>query len=226
MNNTRNNDGTIAIAPGDSIDAPKDPARRRFLTTAATVVGAAGVATAAIPFIESLEPSARALAGGAPVEIDVGKLKPGQMMSTTWRKKPVWVLHRTDQQLQGLSKLNSRLKDPQSKTPQQPSNLPHWDPVQRSIKPHYLLVVGICTHLGCIPEYLRKANAPMQVANWPGGFYCPCHGSHYDLSGRIMKGSPAPLNLPVIPHYYKSDKVIVAGSMSNGSEQNWKPATW
>ena len=219
--------GTAATAAGDSLEAPENPARRRFITNVATALGAAGVAAATVPFIESLEPSARARAGGAPVSIEIGKLKPGQMMTTMWRKKPVWVLHRTDAQLKELRELNGLLKDPRSTSPQQPADLPHWDAVQRSIKPQFLLLVGICTHLGCIPEYLRKTDAQAPPGRpWPGGFFCPCHGSRYDLSGRVMKGSPAPLNLPVIPHYYQSDEVIVAGSMSNGTERNWKPATW
>ena len=221
-----NNNGTLVTAAGGLLESPEDPERRRFLTTAATVVGVAGIAAAAAPFVEYMEPSERALAGGAPVTIDISNLKPGQMKAAVWRKKPVWVLHRTDEQLAELPRLNNLLKDPQSEAQQQPANLPNWDPVQRSIKPQYLVVVGICTHLGCIPEYLQKDEAPALGPSWQGGFFCPCHGSRYDLSGRIMKGSPAPMNLPVIPHYYKSDTVIVAGSMANGSEQNWKPNTW
>lgn len=216
---------TLAATPSGSLRAPEDPKRRRFLTTAATVVGAAGVAAAAIPFIETMTPSERALAGGAPVPVDISKLKPGQMLVTTWRKKPLWVLHRTPEQLAELPKLNDQLKDPLSKEPQQPPNLPHWDPVLRSIKPQYLVMVGLCTHLGCIPDYVRKGD-PEPGLNWQGGFFCPCHGSRYDLSGRVMKGSPAPLNMPVIPYYYKSDNLIVAGSLDDGGEQNWTPNTW
>jgi len=228
MSNGNNNDGTLAAeAGGGEVPAsPDDPTRRRFITAAATVVGTAGVAAAAVPFIESMEPSDRALAGGAPVQIDISKLKPGQMMSTPWRKKPVWVLHRTPEQIKELPKLNDRLKDPLSKEPQQPPNLPNWDPVQRSIKPEFLVMIGICTHLGCIPTYRRQANPQGLGSSWPGGFFCPCHGSRYDLAGRVMDGSPAPLNMPVIPHYYKSDTIIVAGEMSDGSEKTWSPNTW
>ena len=226
INKIININGTLAASSSTALGNPEDPERRRFLTTAATVVGIAGVTAAAAPFVEYMEPSDRALAGGAPVTIDLSGLKPGEMMAAVWRKKPVWVLHRTDEQLAELPRQNNLLKDPQSEALQQPPDLPNWDPVQRSIKPQYLLVVGVCTHLGCIPEYLRKDEAPGLGPSWQGGFFCPCHGSRYDLSGRIMKGSPAPLNLPVIPHYYKSDTVIVAGSMASGSGQNWKPDTW
>lgn len=226
MSNNNNFENTAPAGPGLDSLAPSDPERRRFLTAAATVVGGLGVAAAAVPFIESMEPSARSRAGGAPVTIDIGGLKPGQMLSARWRQKPVWVLRRTKDQLAELPKLNDRLKDPMSKELQQPPNLPHWDPVQRSIKPEYLLVVGICTHLGCIPGYRPQPGAADLGATWPGGFFCPCHGSRYDLSGRVMDGSPAPLNLPVIPHYYRKDNVIVAGELEDGSESNWSPNTW
>lgn len=206
--------------------APEDPDRRRFLTTAAAVVGGLGVAAAAAPFIDSMEPGARAQAGGAPVKIDISGLEPGQMLSVRWRKKPVWVLRRTQAQLQELPKLNDRLKDPLSKAAQQPPDLPHWDPVQRSIRPEYLLMVGICTHLGCIPSYRRETQAEGLGGNWPGGFFCPCHGSRYDLAGRVMDGSPAPLNLPVIPHFYQSDNIIIAGKLADGSDKFWTPDTW
>ena len=226
MNNGNNNDGTLAATPDGVVESLEDPERRRFITAAAAVAGTIGIAASTGPFIESMEPSGRTVAGGKPVEIDISKLKPGEMMITPWRKKPVWVLHRTPEQLEELGKLNERLKDPRSEAPQQPPDLPHWDMGQRSIKPQYLLVVGICTHLSCIPEYLRKGDSHGLGSGWPGGFFCPCHGSRFDLSGRVMKGSPAPLNLPVIPHYFKNDTTIVAGSMADGSEQNWSPDTW
>ncbi len=214
------------MSPGELHKSPPDPGRRRFLTTASTVVGAAGVVAAAIPFVESLEPSARAKAGGAPVEVDISKLEPGQMLSVLWRKKPLWVVRRTKADLAELPKLNGQLKDPLSKVAQQVPNLPDWNPIQRSIKPEYLVLVGICTHLGCIPGYDPKPGSAGLGASWPGGFFCPCHGSRYDLSGRVMDGSPAPYNLPVPPHYYRTDSVIVAGEMKNGSEQAWSPVTW
>jgi len=216
------------VTPEGAIEAggPSDPGRRRFLTATTAVVGAIGVAAAAVPFIESWEPSARALAGGAPVEADIGKLEEGQMMSFLWRRKPVWVLRRTKEQLAELPKLNDQLKDPMSQEPQQPPNLPHWDPVQRSIKPEYLVLVGICTHLGCVPDYRPTPGSSELGASWPGGFFCPCHGSRYDLAGRVMQGSPAPLNLPVPPHFYRSETVIRAGELADGSDKNWSPNTW
>ncbi len=209
----------------DPLRAP-DPERRRFLTIAATVAVVGGVGVAAVPFVESFEPSARSLAESAPVDIDIGKLEEGQMVTFLWRHKPVWVVRRTKRQLAELPNLNGMLKDPLSKANQQPPGLPHWNPVQRSIKPEYFVVVGICTHLGCVPDYHPNAGVAGLGPDWPGGFLCPCHGSRYDLAGRVMDGSPAPLNLPVPPHFYKSDTVIRTGLLEDGSEKNWMPQTW
>lgn len=200
--------------------------RRNFLIGATSVVGATGVACAAIPFVASWSPSAKARAAGAPAMVDISKLKPGEMLTVPWRTRPVWVLYRTKQQLAELPKLNDRLADPFSKQPQQVPGLPHWDPVQRSIKPEYFVAVGICTHLGCIPTYVPHVGSEPFNPNWEGGFHCACHGSQYDLSGRVFTEQPAPLNLPVPPHYYRSDKVIVVGTMSDGSEADWAPSTW
>lgn len=208
-------------APG----AP-DPQRRKLLTAATTALGAIGVGLAAVPFIESWEPSERARALGAPVEIDISGLTPGTLLTTEWRQKPIIVLRRSQQQLAELPQLNDRLKDPLSRQPQQAPHLAHWNPIQRSIKPEYLVIVDICTHLGCTPKYRPKADAGALGPSWPGGFFCPCHGSRYDLAGRVMDGSPAPLNLPVPPHYYRSGTVIVAGDLENGSESNWSPDQW
>lgn len=218
--------GAAPSLPRDEAQKPLNPARRRFLTTASTVIGTAGVIAAAIPFIEAMEPSARAKAGGAPVQVDISGLKPGQMLSVRWRQKPLWVVRRTKEELAGLPKINDQLKDPMSREAQQPAGLPNWDPVQRSIKPEYLVMVGICTHLGCIPGYRPKPGSEGLGAGWPGGFFCPCHGSRYDLSGRVMNGSPAPYNMPVPPHYYKSGSVIVAGEMADGTDLTWSPTTW
>ncbi len=200
--------------------------RRRFLTAAATVAGVVGVAAAAVPFVESFEPSARSFAESAPVDIDVSKLAEGQMVSFLWRHKPVWVVRRTQKQLTELPKLNGMLKDPLSKSAQQPPGLAHWNPVQRSIKPEYFVVVGICTHLGCVPDYHPNAGVAGLGPDWPGGFLCPCHGSRYDLAGRVMDGSPAPLNLPVPPHFYMSAGVIRTGVLEDGGDKNWSPQTW
>jgi ubiquinol-cytochrome c reductase iron-sulfur subunit len=203
-----------------------DPQRRRILQTATAGLAVVGIGLAAVPFVESWDPSEQARALGAPVEIDISKLTPGSMMTVQWRQKPVWVMRRLDSQLAGLTSLNNRLKDPLSRQPQQPPGLPDWNPIQRSVKPEYLVLVGICTHLGCIPKYRSRSDAGTLGPDWPGGFFCPCHGSRYDLAGRVMDGSPAPLNLPVPPHYYKSPTVIVAGELGNGSDSNWQPDQW
>ncbi|MGH8295302.1 MAG: ubiquinol-cytochrome c reductase iron-sulfur subunit [Steroidobacteraceae bacterium] len=213
--------------PGKPVDEEQpDLDRRRMLTAATIAVGAVGVGLTAVPFVESLEPSESARAAGAPVTIDISTLAPGQMMTVSWRSRPVWVLHRTEAQLAELPKLNGQLKDPFSKEDQQAPHLSAWNTIDRSINPKYLVVVGICTHLGCIPKYRPQLNAPDLPAGWPGGFHCPCHGSRYDLSARVMDGSPAPLNLPVPPHYYKSAGSISVGELADGDEQNWEPNTW
>lgn len=224
-----------AVLPGTDNGAPSapetdvdtaNPLRRRILTAATVGLGAVGAAATAIPFIESWEPSESARALGAPVQIDISNLKPGALMTTQWRKRPVWVLHRLPEQIARLPSLNDRLKDPLSRQPQQAPDLASWNPIQRSIRPEYLLVVGICTHLGCIPKYHPDPADPALGASWPGGFFCPCHGSRYDLAGRVMDGSPAPLNLPVPGHYYKNATTIVAGQLADGADANWAPANW
>jgi ubiquinol-cytochrome c reductase iron-sulfur subunit len=209
-----------------SFESPNNPERRRILTAATVTMGAIGVGLAAVPFIESWEPSERARAQGSPVEIDTAKLEPGQMLTVLWRRKPVWVLRRTSAQLAELPKLNDELKDPLSRQAQQPPDLPHWNSIWRSINPEILVLVGICTHLGCLPKYRPNPDDPTLGANWQGGFFCPCHGSRYDLAGRVMNGSPAPLNLPVPPHFYRTGTVIVAGEIRDGTEQTWQPVNW
>ena len=203
-----------------------DKRRRRFLIAAATVAGAGGLAAVEIPFIKSLDPSAAVTAAGAPVNVDISKLEPGAMITVSWRGRPVWVLHRSEDQLKVLQEdsLVKRLKDPDSLEPQQfGPEVANW---YRSLKPEYLVVVGICTHLGCVPDY-RPDIAPVDLgAAWPGGFYCPCHGSRYDLSGRVFDHMPAPLNLPVPPYYYDSDSLIRVGELGDKSDQNWSPLTW
>ncbi|HKK14616.1 MAG TPA: ubiquinol-cytochrome c reductase iron-sulfur subunit [Gammaproteobacteria bacterium] len=191
-----------------------DKSRRRFLTAAATVVGGVGAASVAVPFVTSMLPSARAKALGAPVEADISKLELGQQMLVKWRGKPVWVVNRTKRMLKDLPTLDDQLRDPKSKEPQQP---PYAQNEHRSIKPEYFVAVGICTHLGCSPTY-RPEVAPADLGpQWKGGYFCPCHGSRYDLAGRVYDGVPAPLNLEVPPHRYVSDTLILVGEDKKGA---------
>jgi ubiquinol-cytochrome c reductase iron-sulfur subunit len=183
--------------------------RRRFLTGATCVVGAAGVAGAAVPFVGSWFPSAKAKAAGAPVKVNIGKIEPGQRIVEEWRGQPVYVVRRPEEALASLDKLSDQLRDPQSEESDQPE---YVDPVTRSIKAEYLIMVGLCTHLGCAPMYRPEVgDADLGGDEWLGGFFCPCHGSKFDLAGRVYKGVPAPTNLKVPPHHYESDTVVVIG---------------
>jgi ubiquinol-cytochrome c reductase iron-sulfur subunit len=185
-----------------------DLKKRRFLTVATSVVGAVGAGFVAVPFLKSWNPSEKAKAAGAPVEADISKLEPGQLVRVKWRGKPVWIVRRTEQNLSDLAKLESILADPASEQPQQPEYCKNQ---ARSIKPEYLVAVGICTHLGCSPTY-RPEMAPVDLgADWLGGFFCPCHGSKFDLSGRVYAGVPAPTNLEIPPHQYLTDTQILIG---------------
>ena len=186
-----------------------DGGRRRFLTLATTVVGGAGAAAAAWPFLASLKPSERAKALGAPITIDISKLEPGQRVIQAWRGQPIWVVKRTPEMLEGLKKLSvDALRDPDSLEKQQPEYI-KGD--ARALKPEILVMKGTCTHLGCSPSFHPEHPAPQIDANWQGGFYCPCHGSKFDISGRVYKGVPAPTNLAVPPHRYADDNTIVIG---------------
>ncbi len=183
--------------------------RRRLLIGATSAVGAVGAVGAAVPFVASWNPSAKAKTAGAPVKADISKLEDGQQMIVKWRGKPVWIVRRGPEALANLAKLDDRLADPKSEAPQQPDYIPHTD--ARAIREDIAVMVGICTHLGCSPTY-RPEIAPEDLGeDWLGGFYCPCHGSRFDLSGRVMKGVPAPTNLVIPPHYYESDNVIIIG---------------
>ena len=185
-----------------------DLKRRRMLLTATSAVGAVGVGFAAVPFLASWNPSAKAKAAGAPAEADISKLESGQLLRVKWRGKPVWVIRRTEKNLADLEGLNDKLADPDSQAPQQPG---YCQNKSRSIKPEYMVAVGICTHLGCSPTY-RPEVAPADLGpEWKGGFFCPCHGSTFDLAGRVYSGVPAPTNLVVPPHQYLSDSVILIG---------------
>lgn len=184
--------------------------RRQFLTVATSVVGAAGVVGVAVPFLSSWNPSAKAKAAGAPVKADISKLEPGQMVVVEWRGKPVYVVRRTQESLDALTtgSLVDVLRDPESAESAQPA---YAEGVQRSIKPEFLVLVGICTHLGCSPLY-RPEVAPADLGpKYLGGFFCPCHGSTYDMAGRVFSGVPAPLNLEVPPYRFDSDSVITIG---------------
>ncbi|MCQ4314047.1 ubiquinol-cytochrome c reductase iron-sulfur subunit [Pseudomonas stutzeri] len=182
--------------------------RRRFLVAATSVVGAAGAVGAAVPFVGSWFPSAKAKAAGAPVKVNISKIEPGQQMIAEWRGQPVFIVRRTEEALANLDKLTDRVADPKSEASVQPA---YVDPQVRSIKPELLIVVGLCTHLGCSPSFRPEVAAPDLGADWLGGYFCPCHGSKYDLAGRVFKGQPAPLNLPVPPHTYETDTTVVIG---------------
>lgn len=183
--------------------------RRRLLIGATSAVGAVGAIGAAVPFVASWNPSAKAKAAGAPAKADISKLQPGQQMIVQWRGKPVWVVKRDDVALEGLAKLDDRLSDPLSTAPQQPDYVPK-DPA-RAVRPDVMVMVGICTHLGCSPTYVPEVGPQPFDAEWTGGFFCPCHGSRFDLSGRVFSGSPAPTNLVVPPHRYEGDDILVVG---------------
>jgi len=186
-----------------------DKRRRLFLTAAATAVTGVGAAYVAVPFLASMNPSDRAKAAGAPVEADVAKLEPGQLIRVEWRGKPVWVLKRTKETLVQLEEMTDMLRDAASDESEQPESCKN---TARSIKPEVFLAVGICTHLGCSPTF-RPEVAPEDLGpDWKGGFFCPCHGSLFDLSGRVYAGVPAPLNLVVPPHEYLTDTRILIGS--------------
>ncbi|MBI6925016.1 ubiquinol-cytochrome c reductase iron-sulfur subunit [Pseudomonas putida] len=182
--------------------------RRRFLVAATSVVGAAGAVGAAVPFVGSWFPSAKAKAAGAPVKVNIAKVEPGQQMVAEWRGQPVFIVRRTAEILGNLKIITGELSDPDSQASDQPT---YVDPQVRSIKPEILVLVGLCTHLGCSPTF-RPEVAPVDLGpKWVGGYFCPCHGSHYDMAGRVYKSQPAPLNLPVPPHAYESDEIIVIG---------------
>ena len=185
-----------------------DTGRRRFLTVATSAAGGVAAAAVATPFVMSFFPSERAKAAGAPVEVDISKLEAGQKINVEWRGKPVWVVNRTPDQVKNLAKLGSKLADPTSTVPQQPE---YCKNEHRSIKPEILVAVGICTHLGCSPTF-RPDLAPADLGpEWLGGFYCPCHGSKFDLAARVYSGVPAPTNLEIPPHKYMSDTRLLIG---------------
>lgn len=190
-----------------SDDVDKD--RRRFLTVTASAVGGAGVVAAAVPFVAYLEPSARTKAIGGPVEVDISKLQPGEKMIAKWRGKPVWILRRTEEMVEAVKELDDRVVDPNSDNSEQPAYAKNE---LRSRKPEYLVVEGLCTHLGCSPNLVAAGAPDAPEAGWKGGFLCPCHGSKFDLAARVYVGMPAPTNLPVPRHQYLSDTRLLIGA--------------
>ena len=190
--------------------------RRRRLLAITSGLGVIGTAFAVTPFVLSMMPSARAKAAGAPVEFDIGKMEPGQLLTVEWQGKPVWVLRRTPEMLKSLAEDTKFLADPKSEaTDQQPS---YAQNETRSIKPEYLVLIGICTHLGCSPAQRLEAGAASGLGDeWPGGFFCPCHGSKFDLAGRVFKNVPAPTNLKVPPYSYLSSTRIIIGVDQKGA---------
>lgn len=199
---------TSVTCEGNSFCVCERPARRHWML-ATTGVGGALTVTAIAPLLASLQPSERAKAAGAPVEVDVGRLAPGEMMVVEWRGKPVWILHRTPAMLAALKKAEPMLADPASEKPQQP---PYATNETRSRQPALLVAVGICTHLGCSPSAAFTPDDAALGADWPGGFLCPCHGSTFDFAGRVFKNKPAPTNLEIPPHQYLSDSRLIIGS--------------
>ncbi len=198
------------MASGDKVDCG-----RRRLIVATAAVGGIGAAVTVVPFVASMMPSERAKAAGAPVEVDISKLAPGQMMTVEWRGKPVWIINRTKDMLASLKKTDDKVSDPNSDKPMQPA---YCKNEARSIKPEIFVAVGICTHLGCSPTEKMKSGSDSGIAaDWPGGFICPCHGSTFDLAGRVYKSKPAPDNLEIPPYMYLSDAKIVIGEDKKGA---------
>ena len=188
-------------------NAPVDNSRRRFLTIATSVVGGVGAAGAAVPFIASWNPSERAKSAGAPVEVDISKLEPGQLIRVEWRGKPVWVINRTSKMLEQMTAHEGQLRDPQSEEPQQLDSAKNE---YRSKRPEIFVAVGICTHLGCSPSFFNGGFGEF-VEGTESGFFCPCHGSKFDMAGRVFQAVPAPLNLEIPPYTFIDDTTILVG---------------
>lgn len=194
-------------------DATVDQGKRRFLVAATSVVGGIGAAAATTPFVMSFWPSERAKAAGAPVDVDISKIEPGQKIDIEWRGKVVWLINRTKPMLESLPQLDAKVADPNSDVPQQPA---YCKNEHRSIKEAMFVAVGICTHLGCSPTFRPEIGPADLGADWLGGFFCPCHQSKFDLAGRVYKGVPAPTNLVIPPHKYLSDADITIGVGQDG----------
>jgi ubiquinol-cytochrome c reductase iron-sulfur subunit len=195
---------------------PTDVSRRDFLKLVTLATAAIGGAAIAWAFIDSMNPAADVVAAGAPIDVDLSKLTPGQQIVILWRGSPILVVNRTQDALKTLQQPNliARLSDPKSTVMQQPGYTENW---HRSIRPEFAVLVGVCTHLGCLPSYFPSPSATDPVANWPGGYFCPCHGSKYDLAGRVYTGVPAPYNLPVPPYHFPSEHALRIGENPSGT---------
>ncbi|KAF1724526.1 ubiquinol-cytochrome c reductase iron-sulfur subunit [Pseudoxanthomonas mexicana] len=199
----------------DGVNGPVNTGRRRFLTATTAVGGAVGAGIAAVPFIKSWNPSARAKLAGAPVTADISGLQEGQRLILEWRGQPIWIVKRSKAVLDALPTLDANLRDPQSENlDQQPAYIKGET---RSLKPEISVLVGLCTHLGCSPEMAAEIKPEPYDPNWKGGYFCPCHKSRFDMAGRVFQGVPAPTNLVVPPHYYENDTTIVVGLDPQGA---------
>lgn len=202
----------------DGVNDPVNTGRRRFLSATTAVVGAVGVGFAAVPFIKSWNPSARAKLAGAPVLADISALQEGQRLVMEWRGQPIWIVKRSKAILEALHGLDGRLRDPESKvTDQQPAYVLKQNPEFRSIRAEVSVLVGLCTHLGCSPEMVAEIRPEPFDPEWKGGYFCPCHKSRFDMSGRVFDGVPAPKNLLVPPHHYQDDATIIIGVDPQGA---------
>ncbi len=210
-------DTTTAFVAPASADREAGETRRDFLMLATGALGLVGAAAVAGVFIDSMNPSADVIAAGAPIDIDLSKVAPGQQITVLWQNHPMFIVHRTPALLKSLQDrgLRDRLRDPDSTARQQPSYAANW---HRSIKPEYLVLVGICTHLGCIPKFRPDVGAQDLAPGWPGGYFCPCHGSKYDMDGRVFRGVPAPYNLPVPPYRFLDDRTVRVGENPPGQD--------
>ncbi|MFW8592521.1 ubiquinol-cytochrome c reductase iron-sulfur subunit [Glaciecola sp. 2405UD65-10] len=202
-------DANKSAQNGNTDAQASDNGRRKFLTVTTAVIGAVGAAGAAVPFIASWQPSARAKAAGADVEVDISGIQAGQLIRVEWRGKPVWVVRRTPELLASLGAHEDQLRDPESDNEQQPAYAKNQ---YRSIKSEYLVLVGICTHLGCSPQHLIDGAFAQYAEGVAEGFFCPCHGSKFDMAGRVFQGVPAPLNLVVPPYMFVDDNTLLIGS--------------
>ncbi len=205
-----------SASTAEGIEHPEEPSRRDFLYIATGTVAAVGAVATLVPLVNQMNPDASTLAAGGPVDLDISKIEPGQQVVVRWRERPIFVFHRTPETLKTLQdpKLIAVLADANSQQVQQAPYATNW---HRSIKPEFGVLVGICTHLGCIPLFYPQPNATTPVADWPGGYFCPCHGSKYDPAGRVFSGVPAPYNLPVPPYSFVSNTTIRIGENPSGS---------